>query len=77
MIRHAIQMTVLIIYGLERDNLKNNQVLTLEWNFFFEKVTNLLRPVKTSPFKRTNNVYYRKLARPYTVKKKRKYQIIF
>lgn len=37
MIRHAIQMTVLIIYGLERDNLKNNQVLTLEWIFFSKK----------------------------------------
>lgn len=76
MIRHAIQMAVLIIFWFRKRKFEKQSSFDLRIVFFFRK-RNLFRPVKTSPFKRTNNVYYRKLARPFTVKKKRKYQIIF
>lgn len=73
MIRHAIQMTVLIIFWFRKRKFEKQSSFDLRMDFFFRK-RNLLRPVKTSPFKRTNNVYYRKLARK---EKKRKYHIIF
>lgn len=73
MIRHAIQMTVLMIFWFRKRKFEKQSSFDLRMDFFFFRKRNLLRPVKTSPFKRTNNVYYRKLARPFTVKKKRKY----
>lgn len=76
MITHAIQMTVLMIFWFRKRKFEKQSSFDLRMDFFFRK-RNLLRPVKTSPFKRTNNGYYRKLARPFTVKKKRIYQIVF